>query len=230
MTRRRAVITAATAATLAVALVGAMHLPFARAWLGRVGGGVCPVAPLDPVAREEGRRRAVASLAGKGAAPAKPALGFRLGETPEARVRAWILTEGLRCEDARGGSTVTCVDVPPAALPDGARAAPLTRVSFRFDPSSRLVAVVAVRDALAAEVAVASLERSRDALARELGPATSVVGQASASWLEAGDLRQARVEHRFSDYYAAVAATRIGRNGVAVTEEYQLVVQAPGDG
>ena len=198
--------------------------------MAKLGRSVCPVPPLDPVAREEGRRRAVADLAGDKVSPSRPALGFELGATTEAEVRTWIITHQLSCDDARGGSTVSCSRVPDAAVPEGSRGAEITRASFRFDVSSRLVAVVLVRDALGADVAVSTFTRGRDALSQRLGPPTRSSGEVSAEWLAGGDLRQARVEHRFSNYFAALAATRIGRTGVALTEEYQLIVSDPSHG
>ncbi len=229
MTRRRLAFAVLSGALLGVGTVGALHHPAARGALRRWGGRVCPVAPLDPVAREAGRRRAVAGLAGDAVAPAKPALGFVLGATVEGEVRAWIASTRAACEDARGGSTITCVGVPSSALPSASPGAALSRVSFRFDPASRLVAIVAVRDGLSAAFALETWERSREDLARALGAPSSSAGQRSAAWLDGGDLRQLRLEHRFVDYYAAVAATRVGRAGVAVTEEYQLLVD-PAEG
>ncbi|MCC6648604.1 MAG: hypothetical protein IT374_23925 [Polyangiaceae bacterium] len=227
MTRAR-VAGLVTAAVGLVGAVGALHLPRVQARLGGLGRAVCPVTPLDPASREEARRRAVVGLRGEGAAPGRPALGFSLGVTTEGEVRAWASRERVACEDARGGSTVTCVEVPARSRSAARAGSGAARVSFRFDPAGRLAAVVAVEDSLTPGDAVASVERTGAALERALGRPAAVTGTLAPAWVAGGDLRQARLEHRFADYYAAVAATRVGRAGAAVTEEYQLLATPPG--
>jgi hypothetical protein len=206
---RRAKLVAAAAGTGAFVTlaIGALHMPWARPLLQRVGG--CPVGRASPQQVEGAQREALRRLAGASPAPARPALGFDLGRTTLAEVEAWARARSFSCERARGGALLRCKDVPAPALPDSS--GDYDDVSFGFRLADhRLVAVTTLRTGLSPEEASARASAAASALERRLGPPTARSAGASGSFLQ----------YRYADYLAGVTAMHLRGQGDAVREHF----------
>lgn len=200
-----------------VALIGALHLPAGRALLRTVGG--CPVGA--PVAAEDAdRARAVAwsTLRGVGEAPARPALGFALGETTRDALRAWADDAGAACVDE--GASLRCTALP--AGPWGA-AGPDDELRAGFDGAGALVSVVVSLSGRTPGEASAQWSALADGLDRQLGVPAARRGDGSAAGLARGGMAQATAEARFADFRASVTATQLGAGRVTVRAVYQLL-------
>src|SRR5579872_7355637 len=83
---------------VAMAVVGVMHAPLARAWLQGLCG--CPMARARMTADRMDRARhlAGASASASPRARARPALGFALEGTTEKDVEGWARANGVHCE------------------------------------------------------------------------------------------------------------------------------------
>lgn len=208
--RRWLVVAAATLGVVTLG-VGLLHMPWARPLLARIGG--CPASRATPQQVEAEQRRAWLSLRGAGSAPARPALGFALGRTTLAEVKAWAEARGLRCDASRGGALLRCAGVPAAALPSPARGV-YEDLAFGFRlRDERLVNVTALRSGLAAEEASAQLRDAAARLERALGaPTRQAAGESAAA--------PSFVLYRYADYLADVTAMQLPSRGHAVREHY----------
>jgi hypothetical protein len=210
---------------LATAAIGALHTPWGRPLLARLGG--CPAMRVTGKEVDALRLRGLAAQLRPGApAPARPALGFALDHDTPAAVRAWAAAAGVRCADKRRGLlAVHCANVPRSALPGAAGAvvaaagppATIEDLAFTFDPSSRLISVDAFTRRLAAGTATAGYASSSARLLGTLGVPTDQVGDDSAAAL--GLFGAARRRYRFSDYVAIVSLSRLS-SGLALREQY----------
>jgi hypothetical protein len=207
--------------TLLIAAIGFLHTPAGRPLLARVGG--CPVGNAPPARVEEGRVRAVLQTRGAEAAPARPALGFRLDETTLADVKAWASHHGARCVEKREGTLLQCADVPSRAIdgPAADASAKVDDVSFGFTPGTHvLTGISTLRYARVPGGAVATLDHKVSSLEKELG-AGKATGQRDEGYLSGGAYRTAVVEYRFRDYMADVTGMNLPGRGIAVREHYQ---------
>jgi hypothetical protein len=204
---KRAVLAVSATLALATLAVGALHLPWARPLLQRVGG--CPVGRATPRQVEAAQRAALRKLGGASPAPARPALGFELGRTTLAEVEAWAGARGLGCQRLRDGALLRCRDVPGAALAGGS--GDYDDVSFGFRLADhRLVAVTTLRAGLSPQEASARAATAAAALERRLGPPTARTSGAFGTFLQ----------YRYADYLAGVTAMNLRSQGHAVREHY----------
>jgi hypothetical protein len=217
---RKRAKTAAGVGLAAVAVVGALHMPFARPLLMKLGG--CPVGKASAAEIERARVQAVASTRGEGQANARPAIGFALDASTPDDVRAWAEKNGVSCTEKREGMFLACKNVPIAALADRASEPGVADdVSFAFRPSDRaLVNVTVTWFALPADLAAARAASATARLDGEVGKATAWSGDATAEHLASGMYATASASWRFADYQADVTATSFGARGVAVREHY----------
>jgi hypothetical protein len=213
--QRRTLIkaTAWTSATLLAltALIGFAHTPTGRpllALLGVVPG--CPVlGNVDPIRAQEKRQIWVAKRAGNERAPARPALGFELGQARQDDVARALTQQGASCATTRKGTALECTRGQDDMI-------------VQFDAAQRLVAVDVFRRSLSGERAVAVLNETESQLAAKLGDATQQRGERTAAYLEGARFRQVTFEYRYSDYTARVAATNFGTE-LRVREQYDLL-------
>jgi hypothetical protein len=188
----------------AFALVGALHMPFARPLLMRLGG--CPAS--SPVAIDAARKDAIASSRGTAPAPARPALGFALDEATVTDVRAWAARVGAKCDEKRDVTLVKCTG-----------AAGYAEVAFGLSPhTKKVVAVTTLRSNLTGAEGVESLVRVGNELHAALGAPTTTAGDPNALALEG--FHTATIAYAYSDYLATVTATKLPERGVLVREEY----------
>jgi hypothetical protein len=200
-----------------VALIGALHLPAGRALLRQVGG--CPVGtPLAAADADQARAVAWSTVRGVGAAPARPALGFALGETTRDGVRAWADQAGAACVDE--GASLRCAALPAGLWGD---AGPGDELRAGFDGAGALVSVVVSLSGRTPEAASAAWSRLADGLDAQLGAKAARRGDGTAAGLARGGMAQAVAEARFEDFRASVTATQLGAGRVTVRAVYQLL-------
>jgi hypothetical protein len=221
-----------------VALMGVAHTKPGRPLLTLMfgshdakGAGPTSGCPLgfdktaqDPAAKAASLKHQADRLRGEGKASARPALGFDLGQATRADVEAWAARQGVPCVKPAAplfGADLSCADVAADRLPENSNTLGAKSLWFQFDQADRLVMVRATRYSPDSQIVAAALGHDVERLGREAGAPVRQQGEASAHYLEAGLLRQARVEFAFHDYYAAATATKIRADEYMLTEEYR---------
>jgi hypothetical protein len=216
---RKGALWSAGSVAAVVLAVGALHMPFARSLLMRVGG--CPFsAPINHAQAEEARHVAMVPRRGAAAAPARPAMVFTLDETTSAQAKAWAHDHKLSCDEPRPGS-LRCANVPAQAL--GLPPAPGTdaEVWLMFDAKDRLVNASTWRNHLAADVASKTAAEITASLTSRLGEPSWSVGTLDAQHLSSvsTDSIGSR-SYRFEDYSADISTLNLSTSGIAVREHY----------
>lgn len=198
--------------------IGLLHTPLGRPLLARLGVG-CPVQ-ASPEEVERARLTSARATAGSEASPAQPALGFVLGKMTIKDVYAWADREHVNCDDSRGGTVLSCKDVPSSAL--GARKGGVVdELVLAFSPvTQRLVNIATTQYGLDPNLAAAQMSEVVAGLERQLGKPTREAGERSANYLASAPLRTALVRYRFSDYQADVTATNMPGKGTMLREHY----------
>ncbi|HEX3770370.1 MAG TPA: hypothetical protein VHV30_05880 [Polyangiaceae bacterium] len=209
-----------TAAALAVATagIGALHMPFARPLVMKLGG--CPMAGVKMDVETSEKARAIAAAAEHGAAPApaRPALGFALDATTLADARAWAQRSNLDCDEPRPG-LLACTDVPAAALGE-AGAERVKDLELQFSQEGRLVNMTTWRDHMSPERASTTARAIVASLGAALGPGDAN-GAFDAAHLAAPPAHSmSSVSYRFRDYVAEVTAMNAPSGGPSVREHY----------
>jgi hypothetical protein len=233
---KRLLVGSVVASGLFVGLVGFAHTKPGRPLkpmlvaiqkaTGGKGGGACPLGydqGGSPAEAEAARQRSVAEFRGIAPSPARPALAFLLGQTGRSEVESWAQRHGVACHGRQGPQRLVCAAVPGEALTPAPGALGLQEVYFQFDPAQRLVSVGTVRSSNDAGAAAGVQGAIVEELSRQLGTPSSSRGEASASYLQGGLLRQARTEFRFLDYYATSSVTTVGSGRYVVSERYELL-------
>ncbi len=224
----RVLVGMGTAAFLFTALVGVLHMPFAKALLRRLSpASLCPVTHGSSAQIDRAHAIGAAAIRASASqpAPSRPALGFTLDKTTRAELDAWAKLHGLSCGNINGNPTLRrCNDVPAGAIGEPSSDGPLEEVAFELRGTGELVSVETLRrgidPARAADV-VGALERSA---ASTLGPPTKSAGEATTAHLAHGALASYEAEHAFLDYRATISATNMGKSGVMVREQYLSVL------
>lgn len=194
-----------------VAVVGALHLPFARPLLMYLGG--CPADRVSPAAIEAARIAAIRDARGTTVAPERPALGLTLDAATLDDVRAWAKRVGAACDEKRAATFIRCRG-----------AAGYTEVAFGISPHTRrVVAVTTLTSSLSKVDGASALRRLTADLRAKLGDPTSAAGDVDA--LEKPGFHTATVAYRFTDYLATVTATDMPGRGVSVRAEYLSATQ-----
>jgi hypothetical protein len=214
---KKVVLGTLAATTVLVGAVGALHLPFARPLLMRLGG--CPADRVSPLAIHAARHEAITAARGPIAAPARPALGFALDEATIDDVRAWSSRAGVTCDEKREGTFVRCRDVAAASLPGTWPHGTLAEVTFGLSPKTKkVIAVATLRSGLSDSDGVQTISGTSRELEAKLGAPTKSAGDASA--LASAGYHTATLSYAYSDYLASVTATKMPERGVLVREEY----------
>ena len=210
---RKKLLWGAGGAVLLVGLAGVLHIPLARS----LGAG-CPFeanAPETAADRDAQRKRATAVLRAEEPAPARPALHFVLRKSTRTDVQTWAEHAGAVCGPGLDPLGLACDGVE-----DGETVGTL---HADFDALDALVALSFVSRTTAAERASAGIDGAVRGLEPTIGQPSRVSGDRTPAYLAAGPLRQARVEYRHSDYFAAVSATNMGSSGYLVTQVYRAI-------
>jgi hypothetical protein len=204
----------------ATLLIGAMHMPFARGLLMRVGG--CPLAgaKMTPAQMDTARHLAMAANHATTEARARPALGFALDATTLADVHTWAARTQADCDDVREG-IVKCEHVAPKALGLAAVEGTIDELTLGFDARGHLVNVTTLRAGLRPDEAACSAQGIVSSLYGSLGVATESAGDFAATHLaQAGAASLATRSYRYRDYVADVTAMNFPATGLALREHY----------
>jgi hypothetical protein len=220
---RRWVLGTVGTMALSTAAIGALHMPFARSFMMRLGG--CPMAGVHMTAAETDTARhmglaenPVASL-NAGSAPVRPALGFQLDATTLADVHAWASRVHVDCDDIRDG-VVKCTDVSPSAVSRSGNEGHIDELVLAFNPRGRLVNITALRSHLKPGSAAQAAQQIASALASELGTAKTAGGFDAERLSKAGAESLGVVSYRFTNYVANVTAMNLPGSGASVREHY----------
>lgn len=186
----------------AVAGIGALHTPAGKPVLLWLSGGSCPIgADLDPVVRDDLRRRTLAPLGEGEPAVSRPALGFDLDQTTRSEVLAWARESGAECVARK--LALVCDAAPGAPRAEGA---PM-EVYIQFDSMDRVVGLTATDTSRDVPAAVEWLVASERELSDLIGDPWLSRGHTDPSWLDAATLRQAQREWRTADYRVTLSLT-----------------------
>lgn len=199
------------------ALVGVMHMPFARNLLRSAGG--CPFPSTDRVMTPaEAEQLRVATLAPSKAlseAPARPALGFTLEQTQRSDITRWAKAHGIDCKADRHSSGLTCANVAATQLPAPTSSRVRGSLMFGFTPEGSLVSVHYLSRDTSRTNAISRAAEATELLASLAAP----LAQQGTLGLER-PLSQGRRSVAFRNYAAEIAATNVGP-AYTVSESYQ---------
>ena len=217
---KRAAIVAFGVVAASVALVGVMHMPFARGLLMRAGG--CPVVgagQATPEVMEPARHAAMAAERGHDPAPARPCVGFVLDQTTRDEVHQWEDRFHVDCEDTNPG-LIKCKDVAAGALAENDADGPAAELALGFDVQRRLVNVSVFRTHLSDERATSATAEVVSKLSPLGAPQKRSGAFDAAHFAQEGAAGLATVSYRFSDYFAEVTAMRFEGSGLTLLEHY----------
>jgi hypothetical protein len=216
---KKALIGVAGAGALVFGIIGFAHTEPGRPLLAYMPWAPpgCPMGfdKVDPVWVEGFRKKTLDEHDGQAQSKGRPALSFELGKTSEDDVKAFIATQGDRCELTRQGSVYRCKNVH---LDEGPS---IDDLHLQVDQEGRLVAVDAFRSGADADATLAHYERLGKDLAVKVGPVTKEFAM-SPEELKAQRLRRAAREFRYSGYVATVSVMNYGKRGIRVREQYQF--------
>lgn len=220
MNKRKLLIALPVTAVALTALMGVLHMPFARPALALIGFG-CPIKMATPEEIEAARMGAARAARGDAPAVERPALGFALDSMSRADVQAWASSHQVECAELQKGTVLRCAEVPAAAL--GSTGPAINDLTFKFEPKAlKLVTVTTLRNQLDAPSAATAMNTITAELREKLGEGR-LVGTPTAQYLASGPMRTALMEYRFSNYIANVSATNLGQR-VAVREHYMSAI------
>lgn len=205
--------------TVALSLIGAMHLKAARPVLA-ILGVPCPVDNTTAEQVSALRASGLAHLRADRFAPARPVPGgFVLDSTTADEAARWAHENGIACDDVKHGySYLRCRGVDADKL--GLAGPPVSELWLSFGPSGHLVGMDVYRRGMSASDTTAAWDGARSALRNALGMPTSTMGDASPEALSRSPLQTARLQYRFADYLAIVTASNLPYAGLAVREQY----------
>jgi hypothetical protein len=133
---------------------------------------------------EEARKKAVASLAGEGAAPTTNVLGFAVGKATKPEILAWALANSVTCSDV-DGVALRCAVLASATVPVAGG------VFYRFD-GPRLVGIDLIAPAANDAEASSLFQRIRSKTTETFGTphtddnakdlASAPAGRLASSW------------------------------------------------
>jgi hypothetical protein len=196
-----------------IVLIGALHAPWARPLLMRLGG--CPIES-DPLVIERAQREGAHARRGDQPSPTRVVHGFHLGEDGPSEVEAWASAHGAQCTAHREGLWLGCTNVSGTAI--GMQGA-LERLDFTFRSGDRrLVSVTAYQQAPDLTANAASFEAARAELRAALGEPSFHGGAPGGTEAYA----TATVAYRYSDLVVDLTTTRIPSRGSSVFQSIVL--------
>ncbi|UGS88841.1 hypothetical protein KOL96_00905 (plasmid) [Ralstonia wenshanensis] len=216
---KRYALPSVAALTVAIGLVGAMHLKAARPLLAMLGVP-CPVDSTTAAQVSALRASGLAQLRASQPAPARPLPGgFVLDGTTTTEAVRWAHENGVACDAVTHGyNYLRCRGVDARKL--GLAGPPVSELWLSFGPSGRLVGVDIYRRGMNASDTTTAWNGATHALRDALGTPTATMGDASPQVLSQSPLQTARLQYRFSDYLAIVTASNLPYAGLAVREQY----------
>ncbi len=216
-TYRRYGLRAILGALAFIAVMGVLHLPFAKPLLNvfaKKDGSTCPMGwtkaeTLTPAQVEARRGAALASTRGAHDAKSRHALGFILETTTREDIETWTAKNQINCRVDRHNAGFDCPNVPATVLPEKGLLEGSIRVLLGFDAQRRLVSVQASGAFSEAEAAAAAAEHFEKLLDQSAGAMHERRGESKAEYLRSMVLAQSRAEWRFHNYNAQVSATNL---------------------
>jgi hypothetical protein len=211
----RLVSTILGSALAATALIGALHLPGARALLMATGG--CPIpaeAALSPAEADARRVASVSMMVGEGTVEPVTPQGLTLGQTDAAALVSWAAARGGTCGDAVDGRGLSCEGVAVDGLE--------STVNADLDASRRVVSLSILGRPADPDAATAAFSGLRSALS-PLGDPSRDVGEDASGWLAGGVARQRRVEWRRANLFTRLSVTHMGGGRYVLSQVYQSV-------
>jgi hypothetical protein len=215
------------AAGLATAIIGVAHTPWGRPLLAlpllraMASHAGCPLGSIEPAAFERVRTLKLRGEVGLAEAKSHPALGFVLGQTRRVDVEQWAARTRTSCKPDLVSSVLQCENVASLGTPA------ISQLRLQFDRHSRLVSVDAFRPSPEPAALVARVETLARELDASVGPATSIVGSASADFVKSAPLATATRSYRYRDYVATSMLLNFGKRGVRLREQYQWLAPEP---
>jgi hypothetical protein len=228
---RRAVVKAVLAVggvlALATVVIGVAHTPIGRpllklpllSLLARHAG--CPVGPVDAATFDAVRLTKLRAALGGADAATHPALAFELGRTSRAEVEHWASATLASCHEGAVTSVLECTDVTTFGTPA------ISRLTLQFDAKSRLVSVDLLRAAPNVYEVLPHFSALERELAERVGPVTSSVGAANATFITSTPLQTVARDYRFRDYQAQLMLLNLGKRGFRLREQYSWL-ERPG--
>lgn len=216
---RRYAVPSVAALTVAIGLVGAMHLKAARPVLAMLGVP-CPVDNTTAEQVSALRASGLAQLRASQPAPARPLPGrFLLDSTTADEAARWARENGVACDAVTHGyHYLRCRGVDASKL--GLAGPPVSELWLSFGPGGHLIGVDVYRRGMSASDTTAAWTGAADALRHALGTPTATMGDASPEVLSRSPLQTARLQYRFADYLATVTASNLPYAGLTVREQY----------
>lgn len=184
--------------------------------------GACPLgydAPATAQARAESQRLFATNHRGERPALKRPALGFSLDATTKTDIQAWAVARGIRCSKPSRGHDLECQQVPAKTLPSPENGADVDSLWLDFDVHDKLIAVIALRREKQVQPILATFSQIKNLVTQGSGREADYTMNANAADLQAGLLRQASAEYRFTNYYALARATNMP-DGFLLIDEY----------
>lgn len=201
------------------AFVAFAHTPLGRPMLAMLSGVPgCPVGldGGDAAAVEATRVASVTQRMGQVEVTPR-ALGFVLGESTRAEVRAWLGEGAERCVAIRDGQGLRCEGAALAKTELGCDA------DLYLAFAGETLVGLDVRREGESEGAMQWLGERVARLSAMVGDPAKSHGQDDASWLVGAPMRQVAREFRARGFVAVVSVTHLGPRGVSTREQYQWV-------
>lgn len=201
------------------AFVAFAHTPWGRPLLAMLSGVPgCPVGldGGDAAAVEATRVASVVARAGEVEEEVVPkALGFVLGSSTRADVRAWLGEGADQCVVIREGQGLRCEGAALAKTELGCDA------DLHLAFAGEVLVGLDVRREGQSEGAMQWLGERVARLSALVGDPAKSHGQDDVGWLVGAPMRQVAREFRARGFVAIVSVTHLGPRGVSVREQYQ---------
>ncbi|MCB9586598.1 MAG: hypothetical protein H6718_14455 [Polyangiaceae bacterium] len=219
---KRALVTSSVTCALGVGLIGFAHTKAGRPLLGWLQGAPgCPAleGQADAAAIEAYRTQTLQKHLADANAEARttPALSFSLGKATRDDVQAFAAKHHASCKETASQAALKCEGFDAAAQ--------VSDVYAQFDTEGRLVALDAF-STLAPQAAVAYFEQRKQALSRDVGPATKQSGVKPVTAELATAYSRSGVEFAYKRYNAKLSVMNFGKRGIQVREQYQWLAPA----
>lgn len=225
---RRSLGWSAAGVVALVAVVGALHLPAARPFIGMLEA-LCPAASVPAEQVERMQLEAANTLRGPRPLPHGARGRLRLLEWRRSDVTRWAHTSGAACaETTRGFAYVNCRRVPTDDRGDVAwQGVAQPEVTFTFDHLEELRGVEVLARLAPGPAAADLIARLEQQLVSTLGPADRTVGDVAVP-AQGTPFATASRAYGFTDAAVQLSITMIPGSGVVVREQYlRLTPSAP---
>ena len=204
------------------------HTHQARELYARLGGDAqsCPFGgggKPTGVTRLLAHSTDSAELRGERPSSERFAFGFVLDESERQSVRDWTQAQGASCQELKSEPTLECTLADVGGLSGNAVKGVGGTLFFAFNPQGKLRGIRLMTALPSAAAAAAGARAASADLQARLGAGARHRGEHTASFLDRGLFSQSSTEYRFTDYFAAVRATKLSMalGGFVITQRYE---------